>query len=637
MKRSTLFSPALLLFLISCGGSPSSALPSSSAYPIVSSSSQESLDPSSSSIASSEESSVSLEPSIVSSEESLTSEESSLFSSEESLSSSSASSTPTRKYQPLVTKKMEGLREDFIYGMDASAVPSLEKSGVKYRDDYSREKDVFAILAEKGITHVRVRIWNDPYDAEGHGYGGGNCDVDNAIAIGKRVTDNGMKLHVDFHYSDFWADPVKQKAPKAWATYSLEQKKSALYQFTKDTLSSMKEQGIDVGLVQVGNETNNGKMCGESSWENTVALMNEGSKATREVYPDALVAVHFTNPEKNGRLMGYAGNLQSNGLDYDVFGTSYYPYWHGTLDNLSTVLSSVASTYNKKVMVMETSYCYTRNDTDYFGNTSPKDSDVLPHNVSMQGQYDQVYDVIDTILNNTTNGIGVCYWEGTWISVNKGSFNANKEMWENNGAGWASSYASEYDPDDAGKWYGGCAVDNQAFFDQQGVALPSLDVFDRSGTAGEEGGKKELLRNGSFEGSTAPWEIQVLTENVDTIDTFVTKSDAKVDGSSSLNLWNNAALHFRLQQNVGKVSKGTYTLAFSVMGECSSYAIHSFALTSALAYTQGATYALSGWNKWESKEVEIVLEEDTDSLIVGLDIDFKSSGGWAYVDAASFI
>ncbi len=387
----------------------------------------------------------------------------------------------------VTTKAVPNMDDEFILGMDASAVPSLENSGVKYYDFDGQEADVFEILSDNGINYIRVRIWNNPYDSNGNGYGGGNCDVDNAIAIGKRATQYSMKLLVDFHYSDFWADPAKQTAPKAWSSYTLEQKKTAIYEFTKDTLQEMKNENIDVGMVQVGNETNNGNMCGETGINNFIAMAKKGSAAVREVFPSALVAVHFANPLKYAtHYVSWARSLKNNGLDYDVFGTSYYPYWHGTLDNLTTVMNNIASETGKKVMVMETSYAYTTDDTDFHGNSSPKDNQYTPHDISVQGQYDQINDVISTVKNSITNGIGVCYWEGTWISVGTTSWEINRKLWEANGSGWASSYSAEYDPDDAGKYYGGCAVDNQAFFSEKGNVLNSIKIFNRNSS--EEGG-----------------------------------------------------------------------------------------------------------------------------------------------------
>ena len=255
----------------------------------------------------------------------------------------------------LYVEKVENMPKDFILGMDASCVPSLEARGVKYYDHNGEEKDVYEILSANGINYIRVRIWNDPFNASGQGYGGGNCDIENAAKIGKRAAKYGMRLLVNFHYSDFWADPAKQMEPKAWEGMNIEDKAEALYTYTKESLNKLKKAGADIGMVQIGNETN-GAMCGEFStetggWEKITKLMSAGSKAVREVCPKALVAVHFTNPEKISNYVSYSANLDYYGVDYDVFASSYYPFWHGTLDNLADVLSDVAEKYNKKVNI----------------------------------------------------------------------------------------------------------------------------------------------------------------------------------------------------------------------------------------------------------------------------------------------
>lgn len=381
----------------------------------------------------------------------------------------------------LRVQRVEGLSDDFIMGMDASCVPALEACGVKYYDFDGNEKDVFQILSENGINYIRVRVWNDPFDANGNGYGGGNCDIDNAVAIGQRATRYGMKLLVDFHYSDFWADPAKQMCPKAWVGMSIDEKSDALYKYTVECLEKLVAAGVDVGMVQVGNETN-GALCGEKSsslggWKNITRLLSAGSAAVREVCPNALVAVHFANPEKLGTYETYGKNLDYYGVDYDVFASSYYPFWHGTLENLEGVLSDIVNKYGKKVMVAETSYAYTPVDTDHFGNTIGEgDGMVRSYPYTVQGQADLVSDVIRTVAG-IEGGIGVFYWEGTWISVGGDSYEENLELWEKHGAGWATSYAGEYDPNDAGKWYGGSAVDNQAMFRASGRPIESLKVF----------------------------------------------------------------------------------------------------------------------------------------------------------------
>ena len=380
---------------------------------------------------------------------------------------------------PLYIRPIPGLAEDFIFGMDVSSVLSLEAAGVKYYDYDGTERDLFELLAENGVNYIRVRVWVDPFDKNGNGYGGGNCDINVAREIGLRATANGMKLLVDFHYSDFWADPAKQMAPKAWK--SSRTRASQLKTYTLESLTLLKEAGVDVGMVQLGNESNNG-LAGEKTWGKMTTLMSAGAEAVREVYPEALIAVHFANPENAGNYAAYAQRLNDANLDYDVFATSYYPYWHGSLDNLKAVLTHVKDTYGKQVMVAETSYAWTIEDGDFSGNTiGDGGAYEKPYPFTLQGQVNHLGDVTQAM--HDIGGIGVFYWEGAWVPVPGGSWEANSALWEQYGAGWASSYAADYDPADAGKYYGGCACDNQTLFDFSGKALESLRFFNlvRSG------------------------------------------------------------------------------------------------------------------------------------------------------------
>lgn len=379
----------------------------------------------------------------------------------------------------LYAKKIENLSDDFIMGMDVSSVIAEEQSGVKYYDYDGKKADLFKVIHDNGINMVRVRVWNNPYDAQGHGYGGGNNDLAKAIEIGKRANKYGMKLLVDFHYSDFWADPAKQMAPKGWENFTHFERYYAIQDFTLESLQKMKDAGVNVGMVQIGNETSGGRMAGYNGERSDyfVAYINAAAESIKKVYPNALKAVHFTNPENAKNYLDWAGKLDKDHADYDVFGTSYYPYWHGTLENLQSVLSQIAEKYNKKVMVLETSYCFDSENTDFWSNTIGDSSDVYkPFPFTVAGQANHVSSVIETIAN-TTNGIGVCYWEGAWIPVGTTSFEENSRKWEQFGSGWASSYAGEYDKEDAGQWYGGSAVENQAFFDKDGHPLESLKIW----------------------------------------------------------------------------------------------------------------------------------------------------------------
>ena len=161
--------------------------------------------------------------------------------------------------------------------MDASAVLALGEPGVKYYNFDGKEQDVFYDTGTAGVNYIRLRVWNDPYDENGNGYGGGNNDVATAIALGQRATKYGMKVCIDFHYSDFWADPKKQFVPKAWEGMEIEEKSDALYNFTLESLTQLLDAGVDVGMVQIGNEINNG-MSGETDVANVRKLLTAGSK-----------------------------------------------------------------------------------------------------------------------------------------------------------------------------------------------------------------------------------------------------------------------------------------------------------------------------------------------------------------------
>ena len=372
---------------------------------------------------------------------------------------------------------VENLPEDFIFGMDASSVLVEEKSGVKYYGFDGQEQDVFKTLSESGINYIRLRVWNDPYDENGNGYGGGNNDVPTAIELGKRATEYGMKVCIDYHYSDFWADPKRQHAPKAWEGMDVEEKSEALYDFTKDSLTHLLDAGVDVGMIQIGNEINYG-MSGETKFENVVTLLKSGSKAIREVSAeygkDINIVVHYTRITAKGDVLDLVSKLCDNDLDFDMIGMSYYPFWDGGMDNMSRVLELIQERYGKKAFLAETSYAYTTEDGDGSGNSFSAGDEVAGYEASVEGQATILHDICEYV--NNVGGVGMFYWEGTWIPVGTASQD-NSSIWEEYGSGWASSFASDYDPEDAGVYYGGCSWDNQAMFDFEGHPLESLKAF----------------------------------------------------------------------------------------------------------------------------------------------------------------
>ena len=370
------------------------------------------------------------------------------------------------------------IADDFIRGIDMSSVLVEENSGVVYYNFEGGEQDVFQTLAEAGVNYIRLRVWNDPYDENGNGYGGGNNDVETAIELGKRATKYGMKVCIDFHYSDFWADPKRQHAPKAWEGMTVEEKEEALYDFTKTSLKKLFKAGVDVGMVQIGNEINYG-MSGETSSAKVTQLLMAGSKAVREMADkydcEIEIVVHYTKINQPGNLLMQIKNLVNSGLDFDTIGLSFYPFWDGSFDNMKNVVGKIQTDYGKKVVIAETSYCYTSEDGDGAGNSLIGTNDLVDgYPATVQGQTSMIRDVIAAA--NEAGAEGVFYWEGAWIPVGPADAD-NSAIWEKYGSGWASSFASDYDPEDAGKYYGGCSWDNQALFDWEGHPLPSLNLF----------------------------------------------------------------------------------------------------------------------------------------------------------------
>lgn len=446
------------------------------------------------------------------------------------------SSTPTETAPPsqptipseLFIKKIDNYDEKSIRGMDVSSYLSIMDAFEKVRENMKAagaseeeinkvgfkdnngnvldEQGFFDFLAKSGVNYIRLRVWNNPYDADGNGYGGGNNDLDKAIEMGKYITKAGMKVLIDFHLSDFWADPGKQKAPKAWADYTVDQKVTAVSDYITDSLTKLvKDNGVDVAMVQVGNETN-GAVCGVTEWADMNKIFDAGCDAVHAIDKDILAAVHFTNPEKDGLLMSYAANLDDydgdgdgtkEGVSYDLFASSYYPNSHGTMENLTNVLSNVAKTYDKYVMVAETSWANTRNLAHSANQSSFQTGDYVNYNITVQGQANAIRDVANAVNNvdaTLSNGekaaLGFFYWEPAWISAmsvydENGNLKVDAEQIEaalkeidvECGSGWASSYSVEYDPDDAGYWWGASGMTEQSVFDFNGNPLPVLDVY----------------------------------------------------------------------------------------------------------------------------------------------------------------
>ena len=395
-------------------------------------------------------------------------------------------------YVPFVTAD-----ESFIRGTDVSSLISVLNSGARFKDwdgvslGESVEEQGAAfmkLLFDAGCNWIRLRVWNDPYDADGHGYGGGNNDLQSAVTMGKWATDAGIRVLIDFHYSDFWADPSRQLVPKAWEGLDIDAKAKALGDFTTDSLNTLLDAGVDVGMVQVGNETTVG-ICGEKEWPNMLKLYNAGCDAVHAA-GDILTCVHMESPQ-SADFDSIAQHLTDGGVKFDVFATSYYPQWHGSMEDMAAKLKGVADKFGVKVMVAETRAPYTADDGDGSNSNAPAEYAISP-----QGQALEYAEVAKAVHDIGDAGIGLFYWENAWIPVRNisqltgaerdAAIEENKRIWDECGSGWASSYAQDYDPNAANGGYGGPDMNNKAMFDFDGKPLESLNVFKymTTGTAG---------------------------------------------------------------------------------------------------------------------------------------------------------
>lgn len=417
------------------------------------------------------------------------------------------------KDQKVTIKKVKGMSESSIRGMDISSYLALKKAGVKYYDYEGNETPLLKVLHDNGINYIRIRIWNDPFNADGETYGGGGNDVSTGVEIAKEAAQYDMKVLLDFHYSDFWAEPAVQLVPKAWKkdVNNTEKMCSDVYDFTKESIQKFKDAGANIGMVQVGNEITNGLLGiysnrdkGESFnviWGDKKKstevnkYLKAGIKAVREYTPQVLVALHLETPNvwKYKTIMN---TWKRDNVDYDVLGSSYYPFWSiaakaNTPKTLKDV-QTLAASYGKMFAVFETSWVNSLNDGDGTPNSIGDSTNTGAYEVGPQGQVNELTDLYDTVLSQD-NGLGTFYWEGAWIPVKAGwtNWEYNKQIADQYGTGWASKGALGYFPDSKmyykGKAaWGGTSWDNQALFDINGYPLQSLKFYKDSVSKGKE-------------------------------------------------------------------------------------------------------------------------------------------------------
>ena len=376
-----------------------------------------------------------------------------------------------RRFSHRKTKKENDMK--FVKGMDLSTLLELEKCGAKYYVD-GTETDILDIMKKFDVDTIRIRLWNDPWSESGESYGAGENDLKTTLAIAKKVTDAGLGVLLNFHYSDFWADPGKQIKPKAWEGYSVEELEQAVYDFTADTMKVFKENGINTTMVQVGNELSNGLLWPEGkvpNYDNIAKFVNAGIRGVRAVEKDVPVMIHLDNGGNNTLYREWFDEFTKRGEDFQIIGLSYYPFWHGTLDMLTDNMNDIAERYGKDLVIAEVSMGYTMEDYKTYEKlsdderkgyaTKPELVEKIEYPMTVQGQYDFMEDFLNRISHIKGNkGKGFFYWEPAWIPVA--------------GSGWATPASLKYMNDK-----GPCGNEwaNQALFDYEGNALPTWNLI----------------------------------------------------------------------------------------------------------------------------------------------------------------
>ena len=241
---------------------------------------------------------------------------------------------------------------DFAKGADISWLTQMEASGMKFYNGSGSEQDCIQILKDLGMNSIRLRVWVNPTD--------GWCNTSDVVTKAIRAKNLGMKILIDFHYSDSWADPGKQNKPTAWVNQDFATLRQSLSEHTFSVLSALKSNGVTPTWVQIGNETNNGMLWPDgqasTSMSNFAQLMNAGYNAVKSLDSSIKVIVHISNGFDNNLFRWIFDGLKSNGAQWDIIGMSLYPStsnWSALNDQCLANMNDMVSRYNKGVMIVE--------------------------------------------------------------------------------------------------------------------------------------------------------------------------------------------------------------------------------------------------------------------------------------------
>lgn len=365
-------------------------------------------------------------------------------------------------------------------GIDVSTYFEVLGCDAKYLDG-DRVVQPLDMFYANGVDSMRIRLWVDPRSEKGEPYLAGTCDLDNFIKLATLAQKKGFSVMLDFHYSDFWADPAKQFVPKSWAHLDFDGLVKIVYDYTRETLETIKAHGIDLAYIQVGNEITNGFLWpmghleeqpdgSRTNYESMIKLLNAGIKACREVTPKAELIIHLEKSYDQAIYNEYLTHLEQAKVDYDILGFSYYPYWHGTFEQFFANVENCKK-FGKRMMVVEMGYPFTAEDylkREHGGAELLVSNDNLEtlgfiqeYPVSREGQKSFAENFLRLAEQH---GIEAAYWwEPLWIP--------------GEGICWTSDAGKEYIKSDKesnrNEWA------NMCLFDYEGRKLPAFDAFSK--------------------------------------------------------------------------------------------------------------------------------------------------------------
>jgi arabinogalactan endo-1,4-beta-galactosidase len=314
----------------------------------------------------------------------------------------------------------------FVKGADIGWLSQMEETGFKFYDSTGVQKECLQILKEAGINTVRLRVWVNPSNDKTNGH----CNKKEVAAMALRAKNMGMRIMIDFHYSDSWADPAKQTKPVAWASHPFSQLLTDLYDHTYEVLDTLKSIGAKPDWVQIGNEITGGMLWPDgstSNWGQLAQLLNKGYDAAKAVDSSIKTIIHLDQGNNNSRFLYFFENATSYNVRYDIIGASYYPYWLGsnytaTINDLGNNLKGMVTRYGKEVMVVEVGGDYTL----------------------VQDTYNMLVAVIKKVSAVPDHkGLGVFYWEPEGAKSWSGY---RLSCWGSDGKPTRALYAFLYDP-----------------------------------------------------------------------------------------------------------------------------------------------------------------------------------------------